>query len=375
MIDDKLAPFTELVAEVQAREGYVKPKAFGIGIATTDGEGNFLDTYFPVVNFEENYGTAALLSEATGHLSGTAHYELDRQQIVRMHDILRCFAGDGKRHENIEVIEMLMMHGLKNPRQKILAVFIDADDQGPVGVPDIYLRLHLLSYRKVLPNTIKAEPGLIMPLLPNVAWTSQGPLTPDDANRRLLQTKVSGTHLRIFAVDKLPHMLDYVVPKGVRIADTARVRLGAHVGDGTTVMPVGAINFNAGTRGPAMIEGRISQGVIVGEGSDLGGGSSTQGTMSGGNTTRIEVGDRSLIGALAGIGISLGDDCKVAAGLYLMPGTMVELIDNDGYVVKTVDVAELSGQSGLLFLRSGQGKILVRPNKKAVVLNPLLHKN
>ena len=217
-------------------------------------------------------------------------------------------------------------------------------DAAPADASDAYLRLHLLSHRLVKPNTINLD-GLFG-VLNNVVWTNVGPCPVEDFERTRMRLLHSGA-VHVFSIDKFPRMTDYVVPSGVRIADADRVRLGAHLAEGTTVMHEGFVNFNAGTLGTSMVEGRISQGVVVGNGSDIGGGASIMGTLSGGGTERISIGERCLLGAESGIGISLGDDCVVEAGLYVTAGTKVTL--QDGRVVKA---SELSGSSGMLFIRN-----------------------
>jgi 2,3,4,5-tetrahydropyridine-2,6-dicarboxylate N-succinyltransferase len=217
-------------------------------------------------------------------------------------------------------------------------------DAAPSGVADAYLRLHLLSHRLVRPHGVNLDG--IFGVLPNVAWTSLGPVDIDQVPAARERARSRGVHLMVLGVDKFPRMVDYVVPSGVRIADADRVRLGAHLADGTTVMHEGFCNYNAGTLGTSMVEGRISAGVVVGDGSDIGGGASIMGTLSGGGKQIISVGERCLVGANAGIGISLGDDCVVEAGLYITAGTRVTL--PDGEVVKAL---ELSGASNLLFRR------------------------
>jgi 2,3,4,5-tetrahydropyridine-2-carboxylate N-succinyltransferase len=218
-------------------------------------------------------------------------------------------------------------------------------DQPPADAADAYLRLHLLSHRLVRPNSMNLDG--IFKVLPNVGWTSFGPVAPGELNAVRERAMAAGVHLEVRSVDKFPAMLDYVVPSGVRVADAARVRLGAHLADGTTVMHEGFVNFNAGTLGAAMVEGRISQGVVVGADTDVGGGASIMGTLSGGGTQVISVGQRCLLGANSGLGISLGDDCVVEAGLYLTAGTLVALPDGG-----RAKARELSGQNGLLFRRN-----------------------
>lgn len=222
-----------------------------------------------------------------------------------------------------------------------IALTIDVD-AAPASTVDAYLRLQALSHLLVRPNEINLDG--IFGHLPNVAWTNAGPMHPDDAARLLPQLKRHGIQLQ--GLDKFPRLTDYVLPAGVRIADASRVRLGAHLSPGTTVMHEGFVNFNAGTLGASMIEGRVSQGVVIGDGTDIGGGASIMGTLSGGGTHRVSIGARTLLGANAGIGISLGDDCVVEAGLYVTAGTKVRVGD------ETVKAGELSGRNGILFRRN-----------------------
>jgi 2,3,4,5-tetrahydropyridine-2-carboxylate N-succinyltransferase len=228
-------------------------------------------------------------------------------------------------------------------REELVETVIEDLDTAPADVPDAYLRLHLLSHRMVRPHEVNLDG--IFGVLPNVAWTSRGAM----AIERVAQARAEGGRVEVRSVDKFPRMTDYVVPAGVRIADADRVRLGAHLADGTTVMHEGFVNYNAGTLGASMVEGRISAGVVVGDGSDIGGGASTMGTLSGGGKEVISIGERCLLGANSGLGIALGDDCVLEAGLYLTAGTRVTL--PDGEVVKA---RELSGASGLLFRRNSQ---------------------
>ncbi|HZO35537.1 MAG TPA: 2,3,4,5-tetrahydropyridine-2,6-dicarboxylate N-succinyltransferase [Solirubrobacteraceae bacterium] len=240
----------------------------------------------------------------------------------------------------------------------------------PVGVADAYLRLHLLSHRLVVPHAINLDG--IFGVLPNVAWTSLGPVAVERIAEVRLRVRAGGGQLGVHGVDKFPRMTDYVVPSGVRIADADRVRLGAHLAEGTTVMHEGFCNYNAGTLGASMVEGRISAGVVVGDGTDIGGSASIMGTLSGGGTTVISLGERCLLGANSGIGISLGDDCVVEAGLYVTAGTRIAL--PDGTVAKGI---ELSGANGLLFRRNsetGAVEALAREGSWGG-LNAVLHAN
>ncbi|WP_028477219.1 2,3,4,5-tetrahydropyridine-2,6-dicarboxylate N-succinyltransferase [Nocardia sp. CNY236] len=239
----------------------------------------------------------------------------------------------------------------------------------PIDAHDVYLRLHLLSHRLVTPHSVSLEGQF--GLLTNVVWTNHGPAAVEgfEATRARLRARGPVT---VYSVDKFPRMIDYVLPTGVRIGDADRVRLGAHLAAGTTVMHEGFVNFNAGTLGASMIEGRISAGVVVGDGSDVGGGASTMGTLSGGGTTVISIGERSLLGANSGLGIPLGNDCVVEAGLYLTAGTKVTA--PDGAVMKA---AELAGRDNLLFRRNSTTGVVEVVSRKGVgiALNTDLHAN
>jgi 2,3,4,5-tetrahydropyridine-2-carboxylate N-succinyltransferase len=251
-----------------------------------------------------------------------------------------------------------------------ISTTIESLGEAPVDAADAYLRLHLLSGRAIRPH--QANLDGIFGLLTNVAWTSAGPCPPDRADELRMLDRADGRYLTVYGIDKFPRMVDYVTPSGVRIADADRVRLGAHLAPGTTVMHEGFVNYNAGTLGTSMVEGRISAGVIVGDGSDVGGGASIMGTLSGGGKEVVSVGERCLIGANAGIAISIGDDCVVEAGCYITAGTKVTMPNGD--VVKAVT---LSGASGILFLRNSvTGTIEARARTgRGIELNAALHSN
>ena len=247
-------------------------------------------------------------------------------------------------------------------------------DAAPASTEDAYLRLHLLSHCLVAPNSLNLDG--IFGRLPNVAWTTAGPMRPEDYSARIPHLRRAG--ISLVGLDKFPRLTDYVVPAGVRIADASRVRLGAHLAPGTTVMHEGFVNFNAGTLGASMVEGRISQGVVVGDGSDIGGGASIMGTLSGGGTHRISIGERALLGANAGVGISIGDDCIVEAGLYITAGTKVVLpkgTDTSGGEPVEVKALELSGVAQLLFRRNSRtGAVEALPREgSGITLNAALH--
>lgn len=306
----------------------------GVGLATVAADGTVLDTWFP-----------SPLAGRAGNLAD------DVERLDRL------AAPDDRRNVTVEVVTLE----------------IDLD-VAPASTSDAYLRLHALSHRLVRPNELNLDG--IFAHLPTVAWTNAGPMHPSDAVRLRPYLQRDGVH--IISLDKFPRLTDYVAPEGVRIADASRVRLGAYLSPGTTVMHEGFVNFNAGTLGASMVEGRISQGVVVGDGSDIGGGASIMGTLSGGGKHRVAIGARSLLGANSGVGISIGDDCVVEAGLYLTAGTKVVLADEppteDGSP-RIAKGAQLSGSSGLLYLRNSlTGAIEARRRKGVgVTLNPALH--
>ena len=261
-----------------------------------------------------------------------------------------------------------------NLNQELIEINWNEEDLGkPIeNVEGAYLKLQLLSNKFVLPNSININ-GLFSNI-PNVVWTNQGPISIEEIDKKLHESKLNNNDLHIKSVDKFPCLTDYIVPRKVRIADTSRVRLGAYLSEGTTIMHEGFVNFNAGTLGSAMIEGRISAGVVVGNNSDIGGGASTMGTLSGGNDAKIFIGENCLLGANSGIGISLGDNCTVEAGLYLTSGTKVTIFDND--VSKIIKAVELSGKPNILYYRdSTNGKVIAAENNKISGLNKELHSN
>jgi 2,3,4,5-tetrahydropyridine-2-carboxylate N-succinyltransferase len=257
---------------------------------------------------------------------------------------------------------------LRNVSVRPIRLSVDVD-QAPGSAADAYLRLHLLSGRLARPQSLNLDG--IFGALNNAVWTNLGPVSVAELDDVRLRARQAGQILHVHGVDKFPRMLDYVVPTGVRIADASRVRLGAHLAEGTVVMHEGFCNFNAGTLGTSMVEGRISAGVVVGDGSDIGGGSSIMGTLSGGGTEQISIGERCLLGANAGIGISLGDDCVVEAGLYVTGSTPVMTPDG------VVKARELSGRDGLMFIRDGQtGQVIARQRMGSWgSLNDDLHTN
>ena len=334
-----------------------------------------LDSWFPVVSLDENLGSAAIVADVVGHDGGAATYELT---AAHLEEILARFApmlDDDGDHPNLRVLSELAAGRPAAPtlpvRTAPIVTFLADLDQAPVDAHDVYLRLHLLSHRCVAPHGLSLEGQF--GLLANVVWSSHGPCDVASFEAARVRLRASGTAVSVYGVDKFPRMVDYVMPTGVRIADADRVRLGAHLAEGTTVMHEGFVNFNAGTLGNAMVEGRISAGVVVGADSDVGGGASIMGTLSGGGKEVISVGAGCLIGANAGIGISLGDRCVVEAGLYVTAGTIVTLPDGT-----TAKAKELSGSDDLLFRRNsstGAVEVLARSGAWSEGLNAALHSN
>lgn len=336
--------------------------AFGVGTQNANGE--WLEVFYPAPLLSPEAKFAEVVTASIGYKGGNEAIALDQSQVATLATALES-AG---LTEQAGVAAQLA----KSTRPVVATVL--ATDDNASSVPEGYLKLHLLSHRLVKPHGVNLN-GLFG-VLPNVAWTNQGAIDLAELPQKQLEARMAGELLDVDCVDKFPKMTNYVVPAGVRVAHTARVRLGAYLGEGTTIMHEGFVNFNAGTEGPGMIEGRISAGVFVGAGSDLGGGCSTMGTLSGGNNIVISVGDGCLIGANAGIGLPLGDRCTVEAGLYITAGSIVNVLDENRKVVDTVKARDLAGKSDLLFRRnSTNGAIEVLTNKSAIELNEELHAN
>jgi 2,3,4,5-tetrahydropyridine-2-carboxylate N-succinyltransferase len=310
---------------------YLEGSAWGLGLATLATDGTVLDVLYPQPQLGQS-------SEA-----------------------------DVKK-QSADLAPMAGADALRRVTTKVVHTEIDLS-AAVSTTADAYLRLHLLSHLLVKPNSINLE-GLI-PNLPIVAFTNVGPVALEELDE--LRPALSKAGISVYAIDKFPRLVDYVTPKKVRVADASRVRLGAYLSPGTTIMHEGFVNFNAGTLGTSMVEGRISQGVVVGDGADIGGGASIMGTLSGGGKERVEIGARALLGANSGVGISIGEDSVVEAGLYVTAGTKVTIIDNQGE--RSAKAAELSGVANLLFRRNSvTGRVEVLPRTGAgVTLNSILH--
>ncbi len=311
---------------------YLDSKAWGHGLATVSGDGTVLDVWYPTPQL-----------------------------------------GEAPKNDSLWVVpkELDALVG-EDPRRRVSIQWVRAEidlTQPVASTADAYLRLHLLSHLLVKPNTINLEQ--LIPNLAIVAFTNAGPIALDDLEE--LRGSLQRAGISVHGIDKFPRMVDYVTPRKVRIADASRVRLGAHLAPGTTIMHEGFVNFNAGTLGVSMVEGRISQGVVVGDGSDIGGGASIMGTLSGGGKERVTIGERALLGANSGVGISIGDDSVVEAGLYVTAGTKVTIIDSSGE--RTAKAGELSGLPNLLFRRNSvSGRVEVLPRTgDGIQLNSQLH--
>ena len=347
-----MQPVGSLPAVTDAASPAQSTGAFAIGLATiASADGAVLDSFFPAPQLgvdEALAARAALTSAGTQELRHAAASELGGGSLAGS-------AGEDAAR-GVHVVP--------------IATRIDDLSSPPTDPHDVYLRLHLLSHRLVRPHEVNLDGQF--GILQNVVWTSQGPVPVADFENTRLRLRAAGRQVSVTSIDKFPRMTDYVVPSGVRIADADRVRLGAHLAHGTTVMHEGFVNFNAGTLGASMVEGRISAGVVIGDGTDIGGGASIMGTLSGGGSQVISLGERCLLGANAGLGISLGDDCTIEAGLYVTSGTLVAL--PDGEVVKA---RQLSGENGLLLRRnsvSGAVEALPRTGSWGG-LNAALHAN
>lgn len=324
--------------------------AWGWGLASVDAAGTTLDVWYPQLNL------------------GEAPADTDRPN--HNFEGLACAEPDARGVRRVPVFTVSKL------------------DEPIEDAADAYLRLHLMSMRMAKPNTLNLDG--IFAKLATVVWTNYGPFAVADfalrkadvmaAARKAAPMGMPLANVDVISLDKIPRMLDYVTPSGVRVADASRVRLGAYLSEGTTVMHAGFVNFNAGTLGVSMVEGRISQGVVVGDGSDIGGGASIMGTLSGGGKHRVSIGEHSLLGANAGIGISLGDNCTVEAGLYVTAGTKIAIYDKAkveaGEPLEVVKGAELSGKNNILFIRNSQtGVIEARHRKVGIELNDSLHKH
>lgn len=369
--------FERFVNATMQREDWPnQPAAWAVGIATVQRD-TVLDVRFPYTNVGGENAKMAAFAWGNRDSEDTSRLVMTPGTLGLLSPIL----ADGLPHPNVDAVNLVREHTTRGisdryGRRKIAVLaWVQSFDTPPSNTVDVWLRLTLMSQRKILPNGMNLDG--IFGILPNVVWTSEGPFLPEGFEDIMMRS-YSGDRppITVLGVDKFSNMLNYVVLPDVRIADGARVRLGAYLAPGTTVMHAGFVNFNAGTLGPCMVEGRISQGVLVGSGSDIGGGASTMGTLSGGGTERIRIGKGCLLGANSGIGISLGDNCIVEAGLYLTASMKVTVLPAKGESGKprVVYARELSGVSGILFRRNSlTGSVEAIPTDVGIVLNSTLH--
>ena len=336
--------------------------SFGLGIGTQNKKNEWLEVFYPQPLINPDEVVTRILCATLEYTGGNQTISLDDQLLEKLSNMFS---------DSAEPALASLANRMRSAKKPTLITILEADS--PVAtVPEGYLKLHLLSHRLIKPNNTNLTG--IFGVLPNIAWTNEGAIDINELKERQLDARLKNTNLSVSSIDKFPKMVDYVVPSGVRIADTARVRLGAYIGEGTTIMHEGFVNFNAGTENTSMIEGRISQGVFVKKGSDLGGGSSTMGTLSGGGQIIITIGSQCLLGANSGLGIPLGDRCTIEAGLYITAGTKVSLLDDCGKPVTNVKARNLSGKDDLLFRRNSEtGAVECLTNNSAVELNKVLH--
>ena len=328
----------------------------GVGITTKGKSGKTLDAYFPFILFQN------------GENKLDKHFQqcndLMKNDLMQIENINFLDIDDEEFNNSFSNLET----------NKMIVLCRISEDKPIISIEEAYLKLHLISYKFFLPNSLNLEN--LFENLENVAWTNQGPIEIEGIEKEILLAKSTDQSLEIKSVDKFPPLTDYIIPPGVRIADASRVRLGAYLSEGTTVMHEGFVNFNAGTLGAAMIEGRISAGVLVGKNSDLGGGCSTMGTLSGGNNIKISIGKNCLLGANSGLGIPIGDNCIIEAGLYITGGSKVTRVSKNNEPESIVKASQLAGEDNLLFIRNSQsGAIEARINPKSIALNETLHKN
>lgn len=381
-----IAAFKDYVSKVESNDTYKKPIAFGLGLRKRR-EDTTLEVFYPMINYDSAYGTAAVMHDVTGYgKSENGYAVLTSEMVESALSKFAPFENDGKSHPNIDLLKSVNRKQTKTSDYyslDLICYFLYDKDQAVVDPEEGYFKTQCLSQLHVKPHGINC--GGIFGIMNNVAWTNKGPILPSDLATEKIKYTFEGEELVVSHVDKFPYMVNFHIPEGVRIVQGPKVRLGAHLSPGTTVMPAGFVNFNAGTLGKAMVEGRISAGVVIGDKTDIGGGASIMGTLSGGNKHVISIGEQCLLGANAGTGISLGNGCTIAAGTYVTAAAKVFLYNKDkqpvdltGQVVSegdnVVKGAELSGKEYLLIYQdSVTGKLIARPNSKVIELNDSLH--
>jgi len=381
-----VADFKKYVETVESKKGYTRPLAFGLGIRKSKGD-KTLEVFFPGINYNTAFGTAAVLQDVANFEGSENGYKtLTKEALQSAFDKFDAFHGEIEKHPNITLIQQLLTNHKSVEayhKTEVVVYFLFDKDQAVQDAVEGYFKVQCLSQLHVKPHGINCSG--IFGKMNNIAWTSNGPILPEDLAAERIKATFKGEELVVSHVDKFPYLVSFGVPNGVRVVSGSQARLGAHLSPGTTIMPAGYVNFNAGTLGSAMIEGRVSGGVVVGNKSDIGGGASIMGTLSGGNKNVISIGEQCLLGANAGTGISLGDGCTVAAGVYITAASKVSLYNKDkqpvslaGKVVKegenVVKGMDLNGKSYMLYFNDSQtGKLTARPNTKVIELNESLH--
>ena len=379
--------FKKYVASVEAKKNYRNPIGFGIGIKRSK-QSKTLDVFFPLINWETSFGTAAVFADIADIKFGeNAEYTLNIEQLNDIYNKFSAFHDDISGHQNIITIKNFLdnfsnIHSYYS--SEIVVYFLFNKSESVASATEGYFKLQALSQRCIEPHGVNLNGAFGQ--LTNVAWTNKGPVLPEDLSAEISKY-IFTEPLQVSHIDKFPYMVNYHAPSGTRVVSGSQVRLGAYLGEGTTVMPAGYVNFNAGTKGNAMVEGRVSGGVVVDKNTDIGGGASIMGTLSGGNKNIISIGQECLLGANAGTGISLGFGCTIAAGVYITAGSKIslynsknqpvniknEIVSEGQNVVKGMD---LNGKDKLLFIQDSQsGKLLCKPNPKTIELNEALHVN
>lgn len=379
--------FKSYVALVEANKEYKKPLAFGLGVKRSK-QNKTLDVFFPLINWDNSFGTAAVFADVANIKFGeNAEYTLNIEQLNEIYNKFSAFHDDISGHQNIVTIKNFLdnysnIHTYYS--SEIVVYFLFDKTENVASATEGYFKLQALSQRCIEPHGVNLDGAFGQ--LTNVAWTNKGPVLPEDLSAEISKY-IFTEPLQVSHIDKFPYMVNYHAPSGTRVVSGSQVRLGAYLGEGTTVMPAGYVNFNAGTKGNAMVEGRVSGGVVVDKNTDIGGGASIMGTLSGGNKNVISIGQECLLGANAGTGISLGFGCTIAAGVYITAGSKISLYNSENEPVNIqneivsegqniVKGMDLNGKDKLLFIQDSQsGKLLCKPNPKTIELNEALHVN
>jgi len=379
--------FKNYVASVEAKSGYKKPLAFALGVKRSKGE-KTLDAYFPQINWDNAFGSAAVFADiANIEFGENGEYILDIENLNDIYHKFSVFHDEIENHPNIISIKNLLnSYSNKHSyyKSELVVYFMFDKDNDVETATEGYFKLQAISQRCVKPHGLNLNGAFGK--LTNVAWTNKGPVLPEDLSTEIAKY-IFTEPLLVTHIDKFPYMVNYTAPSGTRVVSGSQVRLGAYLGEGTTVMPAGYVNFNAGTIGNAMIEGRVSGGVVVDKNTYIGGGASIMGTLSGGNENVISIGQECLLGANAGTGISLGFGCTIAAGVYVTAGSKIAMYNshkapidiNNNVVTEGMNIVkgmDLNGKDKLLFMQDSQsGKLICKPNPKTIELNAALHSN